>query len=165
MEICTLTHTHIRQRVLEAANQPWIQGRSWVGSHSNVSDDNHRLGLDAGWKQESGRLVSVAESWRGLATDSSVPLRILAANPHSRCGSPVPRVHPPPIPTPLGARAKSETLRVEDSRRTSRLPQIDLAIADETNSGRTSEPAGPAQCRPSRSGLAASGGVHTHCHG
>lgn len=165
MKICTLTHTHVRRRVLEAATQPWIQGRSWVGSHTNVSDDDHRLGLDAAWKQESGRLVSVAESWRDLATDSFVPVRMSTACLHSYCGGPVPRVHPPPTPTPLGARAKSETLRVEDSRSTSRLPQIDLAIADETNSGRTGGPAGPAQCRPSRSGLAASGGVHTRCHG
>ena len=161
----TLTRTRIRRRVLEDATQPWNQARSWVGCHSNVSDDNHRLVLDAGWKQVSGLLLSVAESWRDLATDGFVPLRVLAAYPRSYCSGPVPCFHPAPTSTPLGAETKTEALQSEQPRRISRPPQTDLPIADETNSGRTSEPAGPAQCRPSRRGLAASGGVHTHCHG
>lgn len=152
-EVPELVRLCRRQWPEERDTNPWNQRHSWAGYCSNVGDDNHYRVVDVVRNHESDRVVPVVEGRRDLATDSFVQVRISPACLHSYCGGPVRRVHPPPTPTPLGARAKSKAPGTEHSRRTSRLPQIDLAIADETNSGRTSEPAEPAQCRPNRSGL------------
>lgn len=115
MEIYRLTRTRSRQWVVEAFTDPWNRWHSSVGLRTNIGDANHQRVLNAVWKHESDHLVPVLEGWRDLATDGFVPLRVLAAYLHSRCGDPVLPVRPTPAPTPLGTGTKNEALRTEHS--------------------------------------------------
>ena len=164
-EMRTSTHSRIRQWVVVAVRDPWMQWHSWGGCDSKIEGDNCHRVLDAVRNHESDRLVPAVEGRRAPATDSFVQLRIVAAHMHSDCGSPVPPVHSIPVPAPPRAGTSAKVLRMEHAHWALRLPRINLAISGRTRFGRTSESAAPARCGSNQNGPAVAGGLRAYCHG